>query len=111
MTTDITFCGRACSITECDRNLKNIKDYEGLFSMCNFNDCKERKLKIKDEYLRLIDGLLLDYDGCKTVETLKELIDETREYIRKALDNDDTSVITENSLKEKFNILHEEIKL
>ena len=110
MTTDITFCAKDCAITECERNMKHIKDYEGIFSMSYFNDCERRKIKIKDEYLRLIDMFLVDYDGCKTVETLKELIDETREYIRKALDNDDTSVITENSLKKKFNILHEEIK-
>ena len=109
MTTDITFCAKDCAITECERNLKRIKGYEGIFSMSYFNDCAKRKLKIKDEYLRLMDLLLLDYDGCKNVETLKELIDETREYIHKALDNDDTSVIAENSLK-KFNILHEEIK-
>ena len=109
MTTDITFCAKDCAITECERNLKHIKDYEGIFSVSYFNDCEKRKLKIKDEYLKLIDALLVDYDGCKTAEELKELIDEVREYIHKALDNDDTSVIARNSLK-KFNILHEEIK-
>lgn len=109
MTTDITFCARDCSITECQRNLKHIKNYEGLFSMCYFNDCKDRKLKVKDEYLRLIDGLLVDYDGCKTPRALKDLIDEARVYIKMALKNDDESVIAEGSQK-KFNILGEVIE-
>jgi flagellar biosynthesis/type III secretory pathway protein FliH len=69
----------------------------------------EKTIKIKDEYLKLIDNLLIDYDGCKTVKSLKELIDETREYIHKALKNDDKSVITVNS-KKKFNILGEEVE-
>ena len=68
-----------------------------------------RDIKIKDEYLLLIDMMLYDYDGCKTVKTLKELIDEVREYIHKALKNDDKSVITVNS-KKKFNILGEEVE-
>ena len=68
-----------------------------------------RTVRIKNEYLKLIDFLLVDYDGCKSVETLKELIDETREYIHKALNNDDKSVITVNS-KKKFNILGEEVE-
>lgn len=68
-----------------------------------------REIKIKDEYLLLIDMMLYDYDGCNTVKSLKELIDETRDYIHKALKNDDKSVITVNS-KKKFNILHEEVE-
>ena len=68
-----------------------------------------REIKMKDEYLLLIDMMLYDYDGCKTVKTLKELIDETRDYIHKALKNDDKSVITVNS-KKKFNILGEEVE-
>jgi hypothetical protein len=68
-----------------------------------------RTLEIKDEYFKLIDFLLIDYDGCESVETLKELIDEARDYIHKALKNDDKSVITVNS-KKKFNILGEVIE-
>lgn len=68
-----------------------------------------RTIKIKDEYLQLIDFLLVDYDGCNTVESLKELIDETRDYIHKALKNDDKTVIYEG-MKNKFNILHEEVE-
>lgn len=68
-----------------------------------------RTIEIKDEYFELIDFLLIDYDGCNTVDGLKELIDETREYIHKALKNDDKSAITVNS-KKKFNILGEELE-
>lgn len=68
-----------------------------------------RTIKIKDEYLILLNDMLIDYDGWKTVKALKELIDETREYIHKALKNDDKSVITVNS-KKKFNILGEEVE-
>ena len=110
MTTDITFCARECAITECQRNLKHIKGYEGTFSMCYFDDCKDRKLKVKEEYLRLIDGLLVDYDGCKTPQALKDLIDETREYIHKALKNDDKSVIYRNGKDKGCNILDEEVE-
>lgn len=71
---------------------------------------KDRIIKIKDEYLKLIDFLLVDYDGCKTVKTLKELIDETREYIHKALKNDDKSVIYRNGKDKGCNILDEEVE-
>lgn len=69
----------------------------------------DRTIKIKNEYLRVMYLLLLDYDGCKSPERLKELIDETTEYIKKAIKNDDKSVITVNS-KKKFNILGEEVE-
>lgn len=68
-----------------------------------------RVVKIKDEYLKLLNDMLIDYDGWHTAESLKELIDETRDYIHKALKNDDKSVITVNSNK-KFNILGEEVE-
>lgn len=68
-----------------------------------------RTIKIKDEYLKLLNDMLIDYDGWHTAESLKELIDETRDYIHKALKNDDKSVITVNS-KKKFNILGEEVE-
>ena len=73
------------------------------------NEVNERTIKIKDEYLKLIDDMLIDYDGWKTVKALKELIDETRKYIHKAIKNDDKSVIRVNS-KKKFNILGEEVE-
>ena len=42
----------------------------------------ERKLKIKNEYLGLICDFGYDYDGCNTVESLKELIDELVNFIK-----------------------------
>lgn len=41
------------------------------------------------EWLELIYDISIDYDGCNTIENLKELIDEIREYTinaRKALE-------------------------
>lgn len=41
-----------------------------------------------EEWLELICDIAVGYDGCETVESLKELIDEMREYAvnaRKAL--------------------------
>ena len=69
-----------------------------------------RTLEIKDEYFKLIDFLLVDYDGCKSVESLKELIDETREYIHKALKNDDKSVVYRRGDDKGLNILGEEVE-
>ena len=90
------------------------KGYQDGFKQAKF-DCEmdklpyERIIKIKDEYLKLLNDMLIDYDGWHTAESLKELIDETREYIHKALKNDDKSVIRVNS-KKKFNILGEEVE-
>lgn len=70
----------------------------------------ERTIKIKDEYLQLMDFFLIDYDGCNTVESLKELIDETREYIHKALKNDDKSVVYRRGDDKGLNILGEEVE-
>jgi hypothetical protein len=37
-----------------------------------------------DEYLELIHDLAYDYDGCRTIESLKSLIDEIVDYANKA---------------------------
>jgi hypothetical protein len=79
------------------------EDYEAINTVL-------RTLEIKDEYFKLIDFLLVDYDGCKSVETLKELIDETRDYIHKALKNDDKSVIYRRGDDKGLNILGEEVE-
>ena len=73
-------------------------------------DKLKRIVEIKDEYFKLIDFLLVDYDGCKTVKSLKELIDETREYIHKALKNDDKSAIYSAGNGKSSNILGEEVE-
>lgn len=66
---------------------------------------KERQLKIKDEYLKLIIALGFDYDGFNTIEGLKSLIDELVELAKKALKSDDKSTMYIGN-KEK-NILFE----
>lgn len=66
---------------------------------------KERQLKIKDEYLKLIIALGFDYDGFNTVEGLKALIDELVELAKKALKSDDKSTMYIGN--EEKNILFE----
>ena len=66
---------------------------------------KERQLKIKNEYLKLIIALGFDYDGFNTVEGLKALIDELVRLATKALKNDDKSTVYVGN--EEKNILFE----
>lgn len=57
----------------------------------------ERKIKIKDEYLRLIRDTGYDFDGFENdIDGLKSVVETLVDYANKALDNDDTSVIYEN---------------
>lgn len=71
----------------------------------------ERKLKIKNEYLGLICDFGYDYDGCNTVESLKELIDELVDLAKKGLKNDDKSIMYMSAdLKTNYNILRERIE-
>lgn len=37
-----------------------------------------------DEWLELAQDVAVDYDGCRSEESLKELIDEMVEYIKEA---------------------------
>jgi hypothetical protein len=54
----------------------------------------KRQVKIKNEYLSLIIGIGFDYDGEDgSIEGLKSVIDQLVDYARKAIDNDDKSVI------------------
>lgn len=69
-----------------------------------------RVVKIKDEYLKLLNDILIDYDGWHTAESLKELIDETRDYIHKALKNDDKSAIYSAGNGKSSNILGEVVE-
>jgi len=68
----------------------------------------ERKLRIKDTYCQLIRDLAFDYDGCETVESLKNLIDELSTYAYMAINNDDKEIIS-CSEKYNYNILGEPI--
>ena len=69
----------------------------------------ERQIKIKDKYCQLIINLGFDYDGFKTVDSLKGLIDELVSYARKAIECDDKEVIYVNGKGERDNILGEPI--
>ncbi len=70
----------------------------------------ERKLKIKDGYLDLIVGIGFDYDGYDDANSLKGIIDEIVGYARKALKNDDNSIIYSGIDNTKYNILNEELE-
>lgn len=62
-------------------------------SIDDYNELK-RQVKIKNEYLSLITGTGFDYDGEDgSIEGLKSVIDQLVDYARKAIDNDDKSVI------------------
>ena len=71
-------------------------------------DLARREILIKNEYMKLIDAISFDYDGCETAEDLKRLIDNIRDYIKKAYNSDDTSSIY-GVVGKKMNILMEEL--
>ena len=76
----------------------------------------QREKNIKDGYIMLVSNILYDYDGYFNRETnegsakdLADLIDETCDYLKKAILNDDKSVIITTAKGKKCNILHEHI--
>lgn len=71
---------------------------------------KDRQLKIKDEYLKLMYVIAVDYDGCNTVESLKGLIDQLMDYTKRAIENDDNYEVYRSCDETKLNILCEKIK-
>lgn len=71
---------------------------------------KSKQIKIKNEYLNLIYMIGYDYDGCDTVEGLKEVIDQLVDYAKKGLKNDDKSCEYTNFNGDEFNILRKKIK-
>ena len=56
------------------------------------NTLKDRQLKIKQEYLKIIYALGVDYDGLEKADSLKCLIDNLVEYAKLAIKNDDKTV-------------------
>ena len=70
----------------------------------------ERKLRIKDEYLTNLINIGCDYDGCNTVESLKELIDELVDIAKRAFYGDDKTAAYIGSNGKVLNILKEEIE-
>ena len=68
----------------------------------------ERENKIMKKYLQIIFDLGYDYDGCNTVEGLKELIDELCRLAQLGRNIDDKIIIYSNENRH-YNILGEEI--
>lgn len=69
----------------------------------------ERKIKIKDAYLKLIYCVAFDYDNCNTIKDLQDLLDEIMKYSDLAIDSDDTTPIYNITDEISENILGEKI--
>lgn len=70
---------------------------------------KDRQIKIKDGYNKLLVDIGFDYDGCETVESLKSVIDDLVDLSKRAIANDDTYGIYEHGNRGTLNILFEEV--
>ena len=84
----------------------------------NSNEIDElkRKIKIKDEYIKLLIDILYDYDGeydkeeqKGSITGLAELIDMACDYLNLALESNDKEAIYTNFKDAKLNILFEEV--
>lgn len=69
------FLNNIASKKEIEKYIKNLK----------------RQIEIKNNYLELIYDIGYDYDGCNSVKSLKELIDELIDLAAKGIKNDDKS--------------------
>lgn len=69
----------------------------------------ERKINIKDAYLKSIFDMAYDFDGWYTVKDLENLISEIMNYAALGLDNDDTTPIYNVTDEISENILGEKI--
>jgi hypothetical protein len=89
------------------------KLFDAIMKIADERDEYKRKLKIKDVFLKLIIDIGYDYDGYDNDnEGLRSIIDELVDYARKALKEDDESVIYvggSETEEKKLNILGEEI--
>lgn len=87
-------------------------------TVLNLIEKLQRQIKIKDNYMKLILDILYDYDGYFNRETnegsitdLADLIDETCDFLKSAIENDDKRVMgIGGDEKAKFNILHEKLE-
>ena len=74
----------------------------------------ERQLRIKDCWCQYLCMIGFDCDGCHTVASLEELVEELVSYAEKAINCDDTSPVYTgvliNGEEFKSNILFEELK-
>ena len=69
----------------------------------------ERKINIKDAYLKSILDMAYGFDGWHTVKDLENLISEIMNYAALGLDNDDTTPIYNVTDEISENILGEKI--
>lgn len=94
------FCGYACYLPRCQyepatiyetvHNKSTSIDYEhkDTKTEANPNGCDEHSYipKTKQEYLSIIHGICIDYDGYRTVDGLMSLIDEIKELAEKGME-------------------------
>lgn len=69
----------------------------------------KKRMEIMEKYFELIIDLGADYDGCNTVESLKDLIDELVRLASLGRACNITEPIYANGNDEKLNILFEKI--
>lgn len=86
------------------------KLFEAIMKIADERDQLKRDFEIKNNYLELLCDIGYDYDGCNTVESLKELIDELIKFAELALKNNDKEVMYIGANEQKYNILHEKIE-
>ena len=99
-----------CSLNPAQlRLLLDFKNYK-IENLIERNKELERQIKIKNAYLTLINNIAYDYDGCNTVKSLKELIDELVKMCNQAYKNDDWSVMFIGANNTNKNILQELLK-
>ena len=101
-----------CLLLHCSLKDKKYETQKQQFDLIyNYIEKIERQNEIKDAYLDIIYDIGVDYDGCNTVKSLKELIDEFMKWAKFAIENNDTECMFIGANDKEFNILHEELPL
>lgn len=101
-----------CLLLHCSLKDKKYETQKEQFDLIyNYIEKIERQNEIKDAYLDIIYDIGVDYDGCNTIKSLKELIDEFMKWAKFAMDNNDREPMFVGARDKEFNILHEELPL
>ncbi len=99
-----------CLLLHCSLKDKKYETQKEQFDLIyNYIEKIERQNEIKDAYLDIIYYIGVDYDGCNTIKSLKELIDEFMKWAKFAMENNDTECMFIGANGKEFNILHEEL--
>lgn len=85
------------------------KDIEYIKKLEKENEELKKQVIIMEKYLELITDLALDYDGCHTTKSLKELINELKRLACLGRVCNITETIYANNNK-AYNILHQELE-